>query len=143
MSVIDELYENRDEEELVVQLEEKYEQLREFNKIKEIRSAEHLEHILRPYQEHRLSMAELPERSRMGRYTWLMIWVWVKPYRHFLFCNIIKIQHGKLKALVVCPTTLMFNWENEIKKFTPALTYHIHHGGERTRVKEEFTNAEC
>ena len=25
----------------------------------------------------------------------------------------------------------MFNWENEIKKFTPDLTYHIHHGGDR------------
>lgn len=34
LSVVDELYESRDEEELVVQLEEKYEKLREFNKIR-------------------------------------------------------------------------------------------------------------
>jgi len=32
----------------------------------------------------------------------------------------------------------MFNWENEIKKFTPSLTYHIHHGADRTRLKEKF-----
>src|SRR6185312_654234 len=45
-------------------------------------------------------------------------------------------ENGRLNALVVCPTTLMFNWENEIRKFTPSLTYHIHHGGDRTRSKE-------
>ena len=67
-----------------------------------------------------------------------MIWVLVKPCRHLSFLHYYKDHHGKLKALVVCPTTLMFNWENEIKKFTPALTYHIHHGGERTRNKEQF-----
>jgi len=32
----------------------------------------------------------------------------------------------------------MFNWENEIKKFTPDLTYHIHHGGDRSREKEQI-----
>jgi SNF2 family DNA or RNA helicase len=38
-----------------------------------------------------------------------------------------------LKALVVCPTTLIYNWENEINKFAPGLRYHIHHGPQRIR----------
>ena len=45
-------------------------------------------------------------------------------------------MNGKLISLVVCPTTLIYNWENEIKKFTPNLTYHIHHGATRARDKE-------
>jgi hypothetical protein len=32
----------------------------------------------------------------------------------------------------------MFNWENEIKKFTPELKYLIHHGGDRARDKKSF-----
>lgn len=137
MSVIDELYENRSEEELVVKLEEKYEQLRGFNKIKEIEVPKHLAHILRPYQEHGFHwlnyLAEIGWGGILADDMGLGKTVQALSYLHYY-----KEQHGKLQALVVCPTTLMFNWENEIKKFTPALTYHIHHGGERTRLKDHF-----
>ncbi|MBK7290936.1 MAG: hypothetical protein IPI78_12345 [Chitinophagaceae bacterium] len=47
-----------------------------------------------------------------------------------------------MKALVVCPTTLIYNWENEITKFTPELTYRLHHGEARTRTKEEIMDHE-
>src|SRR5690606_34566426 len=33
----------------------------------------------------------------------------------------IKEVHPSAIFLVVCPTTLVYNWENEIKKFTPTL----------------------
>ncbi len=36
----------------------------------------------------------------------------------------------------------MFNWENEIKKFTPELTYYIHHGADRGKNKELFNSKE-
>ncbi len=35
------------------------------------------------------------------------------------------------KHLVVCPTSLMYNWEAELKKFTPDVTYTIYHGADR------------
>ena len=137
LSVVDELYETRDEEELVVQLEEKYERLRQFNKIKEIDPPYHLKMILRPYQ--------------VAGYQWLnylneIKWGGIladdmglgKTVQALSFIEYYKKKHGKLKALVVCPTTLIYNWENEIKKFTPELTYRIHHGGTRTRIKEEL-----
>ena len=50
MSVIDELYENRDETELSFELDEKYERLKEFKHIPEVQPPEHLLKILRPYQ---------------------------------------------------------------------------------------------
>jgi non-specific serine/threonine protein kinase len=52
-----------------------------------------------------------------------------------------KNQEGKLTAIVVCPTTLIYNWENEIRKFTPELTWRIHHGSMRSRDMEDLQKA--
>ncbi|MBO9571489.1 MAG: DEAD/DEAH box helicase family protein [Chitinophagaceae bacterium] len=135
MTVIDELYDERNEEELIVQLEEKYDQLRLFNKIKEIPVPEHLKEILRPYQEHGFHwlnyLKEIGWGGILADDMGLGKTVQALSYMHYY-----RYETGKLNALVVCPTTLMFNWENEIKKFTPTLTYHIHHGGDRTKDKE-------
>src|SRR5436190_22091727 len=130
MSVVDELYENRDENELTVQLEEKYNRLQEFRKIKEIEPPGELKNILRPYQ--------------VAGYQWLnclheISWGGIladdmglgKTVQALSFIEHYKNENGKLKALVVCPTTLIYNWENEIRKFTPGLTHRIHHGSNR------------
>ncbi len=137
LSVVDELYEGRDEEELVVKLEEKYENLRQFNQIREIEPPENLKPILRPYQ--------------VAGYQWLnylqeIKWGGIladdmglgKTVQALSFLEYCRSQQGKIKALVVCPTTLIYNWENEIRKFTPKLTYRIHHGATRTRLTEEI-----
>ena len=41
--------------------------------------------------------------------------------------------------LLVCPTSLLGNWQRELKKFWPAARVHIHHG--TARSTEEFTEA--
>ncbi|HMH23430.1 MAG TPA: DEAD/DEAH box helicase [Puia sp.] len=33
--------------------------------------------------------------------------------------------------LVVCPTSLIYNWEAELKKFVPGLAWHVHYGADR------------
>ncbi|MFK7773266.1 MAG: SNF2-related protein [Saprospiraceae bacterium] len=40
-------------------------------------------------------------------------------------------QLQKQKALVIVPTTLLTNWENEIRKFAPNLKAYIYHGANR------------
>lgn len=42
-------------------------------------------------------------------------------------------QNNRVKFLVVCPTSLIYNWESECKKFTPDLTFHIYHGVNRKK----------
>ncbi|MEH1092543.1 DEAD/DEAH box helicase [Micromonospora sp. CPCC 205739] len=43
-------------------------------------------------------------------------------------------------TLLVCPMSLVGNWQREAAKFTPGLRVHVHHGAERARG-EEFTAA--
>lgn len=139
LSVVDELYENRDEEELVVQLEEKYERLRQFNTINEIDPPATLKPILRPYQ-----IAGFQWLNYLKEVNWGGILAddmgLGKTVQALSFLEHFRadIGQGQVKALVVCPTTLIYNWESEIRKFTPKLTYRIHHGATRTRLREEI-----
>jgi superfamily II DNA or RNA helicase len=49
-----------------------------------------------------------------------------------------KNTHERPRFLVVCPTTLIYNWEHEIRKFTPTLSHIIHHGSKRIVSKSLF-----
>lgn len=137
LSIIDELYEERDETEVLIELEEKYNRLRGFNRIKEIDPPESLEHILRPYQ-----VAGFHWLNYLSEVGWGGILAddmgLGKTIQALSFLQFYSHTFKSLKALVVCPTTLMFNWENEIRKFTPDLTHHTHHGPDRARDKEWF-----
>ena len=141
LSVIDELYENRNEEELIIHLEKKYEQLKEFKKIREIDPPSHLAQILRPYQVHGFHWLNYLHEVSWGGILADDMGLG-KTIQALSFLHHYKTHYGHLRALVVCPTTLIFNWENEIKKFSPGLTYRIHHGGERLRNKEGLNDFE-
>jgi SNF2 family DNA or RNA helicase len=131
-SVIEELYMQRDEEELFFKLEEKYERLKDNHSIKPIPAPAHLQHILRPYQESGFQWLNYLREVQWGGILADDMGLG-KTVQALSFLHYLKEVNGKLKALVVCPTTLMFNWQNEIRKFTPTLTYYIHHGGNRSR----------
>lgn len=140
LSIIDDLYEKRDEEELSFELDAKYERLRNFKSIPEINVPRGLEDVLRPYQTsgyHWLNYLNdvgwggiLADDMGLGKTVQALTML-----RHY------KEENGGLKAMVICPTTLIYNWENEIKKFTPELTYRIHHGSIRTRNTEELVQS--
>jgi non-specific serine/threonine protein kinase len=131
-SVVEELYMQRDEEELHFQLEEKYERLRGNHSIREIAAPAHLQSILRPYQESGFQWLNYLREVQWGGILADDMGLG-KTLQALSFLHHLKKENESLKALVVCPTTLMFNWQNEIRKFTPELTFAIHHGGTRTR----------
>ena len=140
-SVIDELYENRDEQEISFALDEKFEKLRSFKTIPEVGVPENLNAVLRPYQ--------------VAGYQWLNYlqevgWGGIladdmglgKTVQALTMMQAYQKQEGKLFALVVCPTTLIYNWQNEVRKFTPEMSFHVHHGSARTRKMEDLQKAQ-
>jgi non-specific serine/threonine protein kinase len=131
-SVIEELYLQRDEEELFFQLDEKYERLKENHQIKAIPAPAHLQAVLRPYQESGFQWLNYLREVQWGGILADDMGLG-KTIQALSFLHHLKSENGTLKALVVCPTTLMYNWQNEIRKFTPNLTFYMHHGGTRTR----------
>ena len=44
----------------------------------------------------------------------------------------------KEKVLVIAPTSLLTNWQEEIRKFTPDLTSYIFHGSDRRFTKKKY-----
>ncbi|MBR2649478.1 MAG: SNF2 helicase associated domain-containing protein [Sediminibacterium sp.] len=131
-SVIEELYLQRDEEELQFQLEEKYERLKDNHAIKPIPAPAHLKSILRPYQESGFQWLNYLREVQWGGILADDMGLG-KTIQALSFLHHLKKEQGALKALVVCPTTLMYNWQNEIKKFTPELRFYVHHGGAREK----------
>ncbi len=55
-----------------------------------------------------------------------------------LLQNIKDKQKSKKPFLVIVPTSLVFNWEKEIEKFTPNLTTYIHYGTTREKTEKQF-----
>ncbi len=137
-SIIDELYELKNDDELFFELEEKYNRLRQFDQIHDVEPPEHLQPILRPYQ-----VAGFQWLNYLHNINWGGILAddmgLGKTVQALSFLHHYRAKYNHMRALVVCPTTLIYNWENEIKKFTPTLTHHIHHGSTRTRKSEDFT----
>ncbi len=129
-SIIDELYEKKDDDEVQFELEEKFKKIKAHHSINAVAPPTHLKNILRPYQEFGFNWLN---------YMYEVGWGGIladdmglgKTLQALTFLFHLKVKNNKLKALVVCPTSLLYNWENEIRKFTPDIKYHIHHGSNR------------
>jgi hypothetical protein len=137
--VLDELLAEVDEEAVQQELEEKKERLTGIiaNDFGTVNPPAQLQAELRPYQ--------------VTGFQWLVFlneagWGGIladdmglgKTVQALSFFLHYKNNNPGAKFMVVCPTTLMYNWENEVKKFTPSLTSYIHHGSKRSAHAKTF-----
>jgi non-specific serine/threonine protein kinase len=142
-SVLDALLADVDEEALLQELEGKKEQLaaiidRDFS---DMQPSPELKAELRPYQ--------------LAGYQWLAFlaeagWGGIladdmglgKTVQALAYLLHYAAGNPDARFLVVCPTTLMYNWEAELRKFTPSISHCIHHGPKRAHRAQQLPNCQ-
>ena len=135
-SLVDELFEEIDDEKVRGYIEEKKQKLLNFEKIQAQPLPKGIKASLRHYQEDGYNwLCFLDEfqwggilADDMGLGKTLQVITFLK---HVL-------KKNKQTNLVIVPTSLLFNWENELKKFAPSLKVHFYYGNDRLKDTAEF-----
>ncbi len=91
---------------------------------------------LRPYQQRGLSWlaflgrlgvgAVLADDMGLGKTVQLLAMLWADHVEHAAVPD-----NSAPPALLICPMSLVGNWQREAERFTPELAVHVHHGADR------------
>lgn len=129
--ILDELFEDIDQEEILNELYEKKKKLKEFTEIKKVRTPKAIKATLRDYQKSGISWLNFLDEFKwggiladdMGLGKTLQIITFFKQIE----------KKSKLPNLIIVPTTLIFNWEIEFQKFAPDTEVYFHYGQNREK----------
>lgn len=136
-SIVDEMYEEIDNEEVLNEIAEKKRKLRDFDKIQVMEPSDKVKATLRDYQKSGLNWLHFLNEFGWGGCLADDMGLG-KTLQTLAFIQSLKDRNPKVCCLVIAPTSLMFNWSNEIDKFTPDLKYMVHHGTSRTDNLTDF-----
>ena len=138
-TLIDELHGQISDEAVLQEIEAKKEKLRNIGNIEMAKPSKAIKATHRPYQ--------------LSGFQWMQVLDEVgwggcladdmglgKTLQTITFLQYLKEKYEGSTHLVVCPTSLIYNWQTELEKFAPALNYHIYYGKERDFSEEHFEN---
>ncbi len=137
-TLIEELYGNISEDDILKELALKKEQLNQIENVQTIAKSKNISAKLRPYQ-----LAGLNWLNQMHQIGWggcLADDMGLgKTLQALCFLQKLHDEKKSVKAIIVCPTSLIYNWQAEIDKFTKGIKYLIHHGMDRELPKQKST----
>lgn len=139
-SLIDELFDLIDDDETLQKLNEKKEKLLAFEKISSHVIPTDVKATLRHYQSDGFNWLCFLDEFQWGGILADDMGLG-KTLQVLTFLTHVT-EHNDQTNLLVVPTSLLFNWQNEIEKFNPKLTYFIHHGAGRDRSLSKFEGAQ-
>ena len=135
--VIDELFNEIADHEIAIELRRKKEKLASFSSIKNIRKPKGIKADLRDYQKEGLNWL-----SFLNEFGWggiLADDMGLGKTLQILSFLVQQKRKTKRSNLIVVPTSLIFNWENEINKFCPDLDAYFYYGTNREKDHKPFS----
>ena len=135
-SIVDELFDQIDDAEVMQELAEKRQRIKTFSEISKVKVPKEIKAELRQYQKEGLNWLNFLDEMHWGGILADDMGLGKTLQVLTLFQHIAKTN--KLPNLIVVPTTLLFNWENEIRKFAPKLKAFYHYGPNRVQETEHF-----
>ncbi len=136
-SIIDELFDQIDDAEIIEEITKKKQKLKELKSISKTRVPKEIKAKLRDYQKEGLNWLNFLHEmgwggilaDDMGLGKTLQILTFIQKI----------VKKSKQTNLIIVPTTLLFNWQNEIEKFAPELTAHYYYGNNRIKDTKVFS----
>lgn len=98
-------------------------------KITPVDPSEDFTGVLRPYQHRGLSWLSFLERFGLGA----VLADDMGLGKSIQILGLLDRERGVGPTLLICPMSLVGNWQREAAKFAPALRVHVHHGAERAQ----------
>ena len=138
-TLIDQLFNEISDQKIIKELAAKRKKLKEFNNIKKVALSKNITAKLRPYQKEGVNWLHFLDEFQWGGILADDMGLGKTVQILSLLQN--QIDKKNKPNLVVVPTSLLFNWQNEFQKFAPKIKYHIHYGSDRSKnIKELAQN---
>lgn len=136
LSIIDELFEDIDETEILEEIAAKKKLLLSFKEIENVNLPKGINASLRAYQKEGLNWLHFLKKMKWGGI--LADDMGLGKTLQMICLLQGTVKDSKLANLIVVPTTLLFNWKAELEKFAPKLNAHFHYGLNRENDKSIF-----
>lgn len=140
-SVLDDLTDEVTDKKLKQEIEDKKHRLLHYNEVATKEPSAALEASLRPYQLEGFKWMQCLDQLGWGGCLADDMGLG-KTLQTITFIQHLKEKYPGSTQLVVCPTSLIFNWEAEIKKFCPSMNFLLHYGQQRDFSEEQFKQAD-
>ncbi len=133
-NIVELLFDQINNEDILAEIEEKKQKLLRIENVKPHPIPTSIRATLRPYQEAGYQWMQVLDEISWGGCLADDMGLG-KTLQAITFLAYIKEKYNNPTSLIICPTSLIYNWESELNKFAPHLKYHLFYG-----IGREFTD---